>query len=127
MDSSPEEEDPYFRYVDEKSTQIRVMTPNQTMEKLFPEVKLVHAQQFQTRPFDPDIEDNFCLNLPVKRLKSRRQYRGKFSLKDGQLDLAEVSVKTVVPLTQSHCSDAEHSKDDHCSEDEQQPLCCLHS
>ena len=36
-------------------------------------------------------------------------------------------MKTVVPLTQSHCSDAEHSEDDHCSEDEQQPLCCLHS
>ena len=53
MDSSPEEENPYFPYVDEKPTQIRVMTPNQTMEKLFPEVNFVHAQQFQTHPYDP--------------------------------------------------------------------------
>ena len=124
MDSSPEEEDPYFPYVDEKPTQIRVMTPNHTMEKLFPEVNLVHAQQFQTHPYDANTEDNFRLNQPVKRLKSRRQYREKLSLKERQLDLAENSVKTVVPLTQSHCSEAEHSGDDHCSEAEQQPLCC---
>ena len=55
MDSSPEEEDPYFPYVDEKPTQIRVMTPNQTMEKLFPEVNLVHAQQFQTHPYSLSV------------------------------------------------------------------------
>ena len=64
------------------------------------------------------------MNQPVKRLKSRRQYREKLSLKERQLDLAENSVKTVVPFTQSHCSEAEHSGDDHCSEAEQQPLCC---
>ena len=47
MDSSPEEEDPYLPYVDKKPTQIRVMTPNQTIEKLFPEVNFVHSQHLQ--------------------------------------------------------------------------------
>ena len=81
-------------------------------------------KQNKKHPYDADTEDNFRLNQPVKRLKSRRQYREKLSLKERQLDLAENSVKTVVPFTQSHCSEAEHSGDDHCSEAEQQPLCC---
>ena len=32
MESSPEEEDPYFPYVEEKPTQIRVLTPDQAEE-----------------------------------------------------------------------------------------------
>ena len=116
MDSSPEEEDPYFPYVEEKPTQIRVMTPNQTMEKFLPEVNLVNV-------YDADTEDIFVPKHKIKRFKSKRWYRDQLSQRlDQKLDLTEC--EKVVSVNHSQSSESEHSGDVHCSEAEQREFRC---
>ena len=117
MESSPEEEDPYFPYVEEKPTQIRVFTPDQAVEKFLPEANLVQIPQYQHRLYDADTEDNFGLsfmkNNPVKRLKSRRWYNSRVSQKDkpsiGQFDRPEHLGHRGALQHLSHYSEAEHT------------------